>query len=153
MKSATVLMAVCASLAAMCAAGGQSAATDPLTLLPLPPADAALNLGEAMKLDATQVCKSTMRANFYTPAGGKVDAALAWYTANLHGFKHTHAYWSGRSQDTFYNADGTLMVSVTGTPAKQGQNADLYSVLYAKIQPGFAEKTIMSLNAQKVICP
>jgi len=146
-------MTVCASLAAMGAAGGQSAATDPLTHLPLPAADAALNLGEALKLDATQVCKSTMQANFYRPTGGKVDAALAWYTANLNRFKHTHAYWSGRSQDTFYSTDGTLMVSVTGTPAKEGQNTDLFSVLYAKIQPGFAEKTIMSLNAQKVICP
>lgn len=150
-KSVSVLLAACASLAAMPGLGAQSPTTDSLTSLPLP--DSPLNLGEPMKLDGTQVCRSTMQANFYTPPAGKVDAALAWYQAHLNGFKHTHAYWSGRSQDTFYNSGGTLLVSVTGNPAKDGQNTDLHSVLYAKIQPGFAERTIMSLNAQKVICP
>jgi hypothetical protein len=129
-----------------------SSAVDSLTNLPLPAGD-TLQLGEATKLQATSICASKMQADFFTPSGGKVDAALAWYAAHLNAFKRTHGYWSGRSQDTFYNAAGTLIVSVTGMPAKEGMIADVYSVLYARIQPGLAEKTILSLNAPKVVCP
>jgi hypothetical protein len=83
----------------------------------------------------------------------KVDAVLAWYAPRLSGFRKTHGYAAGRSQDTFYNADGTVIVSVTGEPGKEGENTNAYSVLYAKFQPGLSEKTIVEMNIQKVTCP
>jgi hypothetical protein len=90
--------------------------------------------------------------NFYTPSSGKVDAAIAWYSDSLKGFKHTHGYGSGRSQDTFYNAAGTLIVSITGFAAAPGQNTSVYSVIYATIQPAVAEKVIIGMNIQRVDC-
>lgn len=91
--------------------------------------------------------------NFYTRVSGKVDAAISWYSAHLQGFQHTHGYGSGRSQDTFYNATGTLIVSITGMPAAEGQNTEVYSVIYGTIQPGVSSKVMAGMNVQKVVCP
>ena len=128
---------------------------DPLTGLPLHPAtDSRLHLGnEPTRLPESQVCKSKMQADFYSVYDSKVNATLRWYDAHLPGFKKTHAYAANRSQDTFYKNDGTLLVSVTGSPGKEGENADTYSVLYAHFQPGLSEKAIVGLNQQKVVCP
>ena len=60
-----------------------------------------------------------MKADFYTIYDSKVDATLGWYGAHLPGFKKTHPYAANRSQDTFYKTDGTVLVSVTGSPAKK----------------------------------
>jgi hypothetical protein len=129
--------------------------TDPLTGLPLHPAtDSRLHLGnEPTQLPESQVCKSKMRADFYSVYDSDVKATLTWYDAHLPGFKRTHAYAANRSQDTFYKADGTVLVSVTGSPGKEGENTDTYSVLYANFQPGLSEKMILSLNQQKMVCP
>jgi hypothetical protein len=129
--------------------------TDPLTGLPLHPAtDSRLHLGnEPTQLPESQVCKSKMQVDFYSVYDSKVNATLAWYDAHLPGYKKTHAYAASRSQDTFYNTDGTVLVSVTGSPGKEGENMDTYSVLYARLQPGLPEKTIIALNQQRVVCP
>jgi hypothetical protein len=129
--------------------------TDPLTGLPLHPAtDSRLHLGnEPTQLPESQVCKSKMQMDFYSVYDSKVNATLAWYDAHLPGFKKTHAYAANRSQDTYYKTDGTVMVSVTGSPGKEGENMDTYSVLYARLQPGLPEKTIVGLNQQRVVCP
>jgi len=129
--------------------------TDPLTGLPLHPAtDSRLHLGnEPTQLPESQVCKSKMQVDFYSVYDSKVNATLAWYDAHLPGFKRTHAYAANRSQDTYYKADGTVLVSVTGSPGKEGENMDTYSVLYARLQPGLPEKTIVALNQQRVVCP
>jgi hypothetical protein len=129
--------------------------TDPLTGLPLHPAtDSRLHLGnEPTQLPESQVCKSKMQMDFYSVYDSKVNATLAWYDAHLTGFKRTHAYAANRSQDTYYKADGTVLVSVTGSPGKEGENMDTYSVLYARLQPGLPEKTIVGLNQQRVVCP
>jgi hypothetical protein len=82
----------------------------------------------------------------------KVDATLVWYGAHLRGFKKTHAYAANRSQDTFYNPEGTLAVSVTGSSGRAEENTETYSVVYARFQPDLPEKAIISLNRQKVIC-
>lgn len=128
---------------------------DPLTGLPLHPAtDSRLHLGnEPTRLPQSQVCKSKMQVDFYSVFDTKVNATLAWYDAHLPGFKKTHAYTANRSQDTYYKTDGTLIVSVTGSPGKEGENTDTYSVLYARLQPGLPEKTIVGLNEQSVVCP
>jgi hypothetical protein len=82
------------------------AASDSLTHLPLP-TESSLNIPRGpTNLPDVPVCKSKSQMNFYTPSSGKVDAAVAWYTSHLAGFKHTHGYGSGRSQDTFYNDRG-----------------------------------------------
>ncbi|MFZ0295381.1 MAG: hypothetical protein WAL52_17350 [Candidatus Sulfotelmatobacter sp.] len=129
--------------------------SDPLTGLPLHPAtDSRLHLGnEPTRLPQSQVCKSKMQVDFYSVFDTKVNATLAWYDAHLPGFKKTHAYTANRSQDTYYKTDGTLIVSVTGSPGKEGENTDTYSVLYARLQPGLPEKTIVGLNEQSVVCP
>jgi hypothetical protein len=127
---------------------------DPLTGLPLDPAtDSRLHLGnEPTKLPEAAVCKSKMQADFYSVYDSKVDATVAWYASRLSGFKKTHAYAANRSQDTFYNADGTIVVSVTGSAGKDGENTDTYSVLYARFQPGLSEKSILGMNQQKMVC-
>jgi len=94
-----------------------------------------------------------MQSDFYSVYDAKVDATLAWYEARLPGFKKTHAYAAGRSQDTFYKPDGTIIVSVTGSAGKEAETTDAYSVTYARLQPGLSEKSIISPNEQKLTCP
>jgi hypothetical protein len=127
---------------------------DPLTNLPVYPAtDSRLHLGnEPTRLPESNVCGSKMQTDFYSVYDSKVDATLGWYGAHLPGFKKTHAYAANRSQDTFYNPEGTSAVSVTGSSGRAEENTETYSVVYARFQPGLPEKTIISLNQQKVIC-
>jgi hypothetical protein len=129
--------------------------TDPLTGLPLYLAtDSRLHLGnDPTRLPETTVCQSRMQSDFYTVYDTKVDATLAWYESHLPGFRKTHAYAANRSQDTFYNADGTLAVSVTGSSGKAGENSETYSVVYSLFQPALPEKAIITLNQQRLICP
>jgi hypothetical protein len=129
--------------------------TDPLTGLPLYPAtDSRLHLGnDPTRLPESSVCQSKMQADFYTVYDSKVDATLVWVGDHLPGFKKTHAYAANRSQDTFYNAEGTLAVSVTGSSGKAGENTETYSVVYSRFQPALSEKAIISLNQQKLVCP
>ena len=128
--------------------------TDPLTGLPLHPAtDSRLHLGnEPTQLPKSEVCTSKMQVDFYSVYDSKVNATLAWYSAHLAGFRRTHAYAANRSQDTFYNLEGTLAVSVTGTSGKADENTETYSVAYSRFQPALPEKAIVGLNQQKVIC-
>ena len=126
---------------------------DPLTNLPLYPAtDSRLHLGnEPTRLRETNVCGSKMQTDFYTVYDSKVDITLGWYGAHLPGFKRTHAYAANSSQDTFYNPEGTLAVSVTGSSGKADENTETYSVVYTRFQPALPEKVIIGLNQQKVI--
>jgi len=135
-------------------AGSVTLTTDPLTNLPLDPAtDSRLHLGNApRRLPASQVCKSKMQSDLYSLFDVKMSATLAWYGTRLSGFHRTHAYAAGRSQDTFYNADGTLIVSVVGEPGKDGEDKDGSTVIYARLQPGLSEKTILGMNQQKIVC-
>ena len=144
-----------ATLSTMLANGviADEASTDPLTKLTLPTVDSVRIAGAPMQLPGTPVCKSTAQMNFYSDVKGKVDAAVAWYSTHLKGFQRTHGYASGRSQDTFYNADGTQIVSISGSPAAEGQNAEVYSIIYGKIEPGVSGKVIAGLNVQKMVCP
>ena len=129
--------------------------TDPLTGLPLyPGTDSRLQLGnEPTQLLESQVCQSKMQVDFYSVYDSKVNATLAWYDAHLPGFKKTHAHAANRSQNTYYKTDGTVLVSVTGSPGKEGENMETYSVSYARLQPGLSEKAIIALNQQRVVCP
>ena len=135
-------------------AGGRLLTTDALTGLPIYPAtDSRLHLGnEPTRLPETNICGSKMQTDFYSVYDSKVDATLGWYSAHLPGFKRTHAYAANRSQDTFYNLEGTLAVSVTGSSSKTDENTETYSVVYSRFQPALPEKAIIGLNQQKMIC-
>jgi hypothetical protein len=149
------LIAVVFSLSFVLSVSSATLTNDPLTGLPLIPATASrFHLGnEPTKLPDSTMCKSKMQTDFYSVFDTKVSATLAWYAARLPGFKKTHGYASDRSQDTFYNADGTIIVSITGDPGKDGEDTGAYGLVYAKFQPGLSEKTILSMNIQKVVCP
>ena len=128
--------------------------TDPLTGLPLYPATSnVVDPGDPMKLPETTICKSKMQTDFYSVYDAKVDATLAWCAAHLQGFKQTHAYADGRSQDAFYNSDGTILVSVTGSRGKEGENTATYSISYKKFTPGISETTILGMKERKIVCP
>jgi hypothetical protein len=156
MTKMSIAVALLATAFTLTASGGPKLLTsDPLTGLPLYPAtDSRLHLGnQPTVLPESTVCKSKMQADFYSIYDSKVDVTLAWYSARLSGFKKTHAYAADRSQDTFYKPDGTLVVSVTGSPGKDGENTDSYSVVYARFQPGLSERAVITLNQQKTVCP
>jgi hypothetical protein len=155
MKSSTILATTLVFCLVGIAGGHAKLLTaDPLTNLPLYPAtDSRLHLGnEPTRLRETNVCGSKMQTDFYTVYDSKVDATLVWYGAHLPSFKKTHAYAANRSQDTFYNSEGTLAVSVTGSSGKADENTETYSVIYTRFQPALPEKAIIGLNQQKVIC-
>jgi hypothetical protein len=134
-------------------AGAATLTTDPLTGLPLDPATDSRHLGnEPMRMHDSQICKSKMQGEFYSGVDSKVDATVAWYAAHLAGFHKAHAYAGGRSQDSFYNDTGTLVVFVTGSPGKEGENTDAYAVTYYRLEPGLPAKTILSFTQQKVTC-
>jgi len=152
----TIILAITLGFCLVALAGGNTKllTADPLTNLPLHPAtDSRLHLGnEPTRLPKSNVCGSKMQTDFYTIYDSKVDTTLGWYGAHLPGFKKTHAYAADRSQDTFYNPEGTLAVSVTGSSGKADENTETYSVVYSRFQPGLPEKAIISLNQQKVTC-
>ena len=126
---------------------------DPLTSLPLIPATKPpFGDNGPTELPSAQICKSQMRGNYYAVFNTKVSVTVSWYASRLPGFQKTHAFVSGRSQDTFYSADGTTIVSVTGDPGKDGEDATTYSVAYERLQPGLSAKTIIGINQQKIVC-
>jgi hypothetical protein len=134
-------------------AANKTLTTDPITGLPIVPSPDRLNLGnEPNVIPDTKICKSNAKMDFYSPNDIKVDATLAWYAAQLHGFKKTHAYASGRSQDTFYKSDGTMIVSITGEPGADGENTVVHTIVYGKFEPALAEKTIIAMNTQNIVC-
>src|ERR1700722_19213437 len=155
MKSSMFLALLLALCSVVIASGARLLTADPLTGLPLYPAtDSRLQLGnDPTRLPESNVCGSKMQADFYTVYDSKVDATLVWYSTHLPGFKKTHAYAANRSQDTFYNAGGTLAVSVTGSSGQAVENTETYSVVYSRFQPSLPEKAIIGLNQQKLICP
>jgi hypothetical protein len=136
-------------------AGPKPLTTDPLTGLPLyPPTDSRLRLGnDPIQLPESKVCKSKTQVDFYSVYDSKMDATLAGYAFRLPGFKKTQADAANRSQDIFYPSDGTLIVSVTGSVGKKGEDTDTYSVLYARFTPGLSEKTILGMNQKTNVCP
>jgi len=135
-------------------AGNKTLTADPLTGLPIVPSPDRLHLGnEPTVLPDTKICKSNAKMDFYSPNGIQVDATVAWYAAQLHGFQKTHAWTSNRSQDTFYKPDGTMLVSITGQPGVDGQNTDVHGIVYAKFEPAVTEKTILGMNTHNIVCP
>jgi hypothetical protein len=135
-------------------AASGSAKTDSLTGLPLYPAVSnRIDPGDPVKLPESHLCKSKVQTDFYSTYDAQMNETVAWCGTNLQGFKKTESYVDGRAHDTFYNADGTIIVSVTGSRGKQGENAATYSISYTKVTPGVPEKTILGMNEHKIVCP
>ena len=158
----TVLLAATMFVLCLTDATGQGKllTNDPLTGLPLIPAtdsgkhiaNLSYTYNEPSKMPDGQVCKSKMQANSYLLYNIKVDAAVAWYSPHLSGFKKVSGYESQRSQTAFYNSDGTIVVIVTGDSGAQGENTEVYSVAYERYQPGLSEKTITAVTQGKIVC-
>ena len=149
------MMAILACTLAFATGQGKLLTTDPLTGLPLyPGTDSGKGFGnEPDKMPNSTICKSKMQAEFYSLYKTKVDDAAAWYSAHLSGFKKFPGYDSQRTQIIFRNADGSVLVVVTGTPGAKGENVAAYSVSYQRYQPGISEKTVDSITFGKVVCP
>jgi hypothetical protein len=153
MKSTLVFVGLVAIGFGLSAKSADPGTTDPVTKLPLPTDGASVLLyGRPNTIDDVPVCKSKGTMNIYMGRSGTVSAAISWYASHLSGYKHVHGMGSGRSQDTFYNAAGTLVVAITGDPGPAGQDTKVYSVLYGTIQPGVSDKVIAGMNIQKVVC-
>ena len=133
---------------------GKLLTSDPLTGLPLIPAtDSGVHVGnEPTQMPDAQICKSKFQGNFYSLFNIKVDAAAAWYSSYLSGFKKVGGYASQRSQTAFYNSDGTIVVIVTGDKGAQGENTNAYAVAYERDQPGISEKAITALTRGNIVC-
>jgi hypothetical protein len=134
-------------------AGNKTLTIDPLTGLPIVSSPDRLHLGnEPTVLPVTKICKSDAKMNFYSPNDIKVNATVAWYAAQLTGFKKTHGSHDNRSQDTFYKPDGTMIVSITGERGTDVQDGDVHGIVYGKFEPALAEKTILGMNTQNIVC-
>jgi len=165
MKNALVVAAIFVLSLANAAGQGKTLTNDPLTGLPVIPTTVTKYGGnEPTKMPEAMVCNSKMQGNLYpliydifskdyNKANATVAAAVAWYASHLTGFKKVQGYDSRRSQDVFYNADGTILVIVTGSPGAKGESTDAYGVTYERYQPGLSEKTITGLTEGKTVCP
>jgi hypothetical protein len=145
------LAALCMALAVSAQTKTKLLTTDSPTGLPLSPAtDRGMNLGnEPTAMPGTTVCKSKTQAQFYSLFHRTTDAVVAWYTANLHGFKVANGTESDRAQVVFYKADGTVVVIVTGGPG----TPNAYSVAYERYTPGLSQKTIVGMTRGNIVCP
>jgi hypothetical protein len=139
-----------------CLAAAGQGNLDPLTGLRVIPAAETVVAGKSYgfqpgRMPEATVCKSEMKGEFFSILDSnvkdskvKVSTVVAWYAAHLPGFKKTQGYGSNRSQTIFSNADGTILVIITGDSAAQGQDTHTHSVAYEKYQPGLSAKTIES---------
>lgn len=135
MKSA-LLAAATAAMVLM------SPATDALTGLPLYP-----GTGDPSPLPKAQVCKSAMEGEFYyiNDSTVKVDPVVAWYASHLTGFRKYHSPKS--SQNTFFNSEGTLEVTVTA-----GINDTVHLISYGRFQPGLSARAAATFNQDNRHC-
>ena len=134
------------------AQGGKTLTNDPLTGFPIPPSEDRLHLGNAPQvMDPFQMCKSTMKSDFYSPSGLKMNATAAWYESKLSGFKKVTG-WKTRTTISFYKPDGTMGVSLTGKPAAQGQDSEVYAIVYATFTPALPEKVFIGMTTGNVDC-
>jgi hypothetical protein len=138
-----VLLAVLTCAAVLTFGVDARAANDPLTELPLYP-----GVADSHPLPKATICKSQMQGAFYIVRGNKVATVTDWYAKHLAGFKRYSAMTDGRSQETFFNVDGTQEVTVTGTP----DSTDVYSISYGRFQLGLPASQMAVFNTGKQVC-
>ena len=132
--------------AALAATALMAPATDQLTGLPLYP-----GAGGAIAMPESHICKSTFQGAFYTLTGAKVDAVNAWLAGHLTGFRFRTHPRTGKngSQDTFFNAAGTLEVTVTG---EKDDSGDAYAIAYGRFQPGLSTAAAGTWGQEHMVC-
>ncbi len=128
---------------AACVLASAASTNDPVTSLPVYP-----GMTDPDPLPKANVCRKAMQGDFYIVMGQKVDVVVDWYAKHLVGFKRYHAITGHRSQDTFFNSDGTQEVTVTGSP----NSTEVFSISYGRFQPGLAEPERASFNTGKQVC-
>jgi hypothetical protein len=124
-------------------AGGAASANDPVTSLPVYP-----GMTEPDPLPKANVCRKAMQGDFYMVMGKNVDVVVDWYARHLAGYRKYHAVTGHRSQDSFFNSNGTLEVTVTGSP----NSTEVFSISYGRFQPGLAGPERASFNTGKQVC-
>jgi hypothetical protein len=146
-----VVIAVAAG-ALSAVSAGKTLTNDPLTGLPIPPSEDKFNLGnEPMVMDPTQMCKSSMKMDFYSPNGIKMNATATWYESKLPGFKKVEG-WHNSTSIVFYKPDGTMSVAMTGKPAPQGQDTDVHGIVYSTFTPALSVKAFAGFTNGNVDC-
>ena len=128
---------------AACVFASAPSTSDPVTSLPVYP-----GVTDPDPLPKANVCRKAMQGDFYMVMGQKVDVVVNWYAKHLAGFRNYHAITDHRSQDTFFNSDGTQEVTVTGNP----NSTEVFSISYGRFQPGLSEPERASFNTGKQVC-
>ena len=124
-------------------ASSAASANDPVTSLPVYP-----GVTDSNPLPKASICRKAMQGDFYMVMAEKDDVVVGWYSRHLAGYKKYHAITDHRSQDTFFNSDGTQEITVTGSP----NNAEVFSISYGRFQPGLSEPERASFNTGKQVC-
>jgi hypothetical protein len=114
-----------------------------LTGLPVYP-----GMTETGPLPRTVLCKSQMSGDFYIVQGKITKDLTKWYTGALPGFKKFSSVVGETSQDTYFSADGTQEVAITGVR----NSPEAYSISYGRFQPGLPAIAMATFNSGKMIC-
>ena len=132
MKTIFLLGAMLVLCLGNAAGQGKLLTSDPLTGLPLISAtdsgkrldipNLSYTYNKPTQMPDAQIWNSKYQGNFYSLCNIKTNAAAAWYSSHLSGFKKTQGYGSGRAQIAFSNSDRTILVIVTGNMGAQGQD-------------------------------
>jgi hypothetical protein len=111
------------------------------------PVAPGLSQPDAMKPQS--FCKSQIIMSSSDAIGPlKVQTLVSWYAANLRGSKHFHSSDGGRSQDTFFTADGAGEVTITGTPG----NDEVFAVSFGRINPALKPGEMALFNTGRQSC-
>lgn len=164
MKTIPLMVALFALSSTSARAQSKALSNDPLTGLPIIPTTVSKFGGnEPTKIPDYTMCKSRMQANMYTlmsymftdhydKTKATVSSTVAWYASRLTGFRKVVGFDGKRSQNSFSNADGTVVVMVTGNAGAKGADTDAYGVTYYRFQPGLSQKSIVGMAQGNTIC-
>jgi hypothetical protein len=118
---------------------------DALTQLPLPAITEGILGNSPTEMPPATICKSRYRGNFYSPINATLESAVAWYVANLKGFRHIES--ADHSSHLFSDTQRSVIVIVTGKPG-----GDATSVAYEKYEPGLSEKALVGFINKSLDC-
>ena len=148
MKGTCIVLGLVLAGAQMSASGADTASPvhstkDKITGLPVYP-----GVTDPDPLPTTVVCKSQSSGHFFIVSGKNTREVANWYTTALPGFKRFSAVTGGTSQDTYFSADGTQEVTLTGRP----NSPEAYLISYRRFHPGLTTAAMASFNTGKMIC-
>ena len=148
MKGTCIVLGLVLAGAQMSASGADTASPvnstkDKITGLPVYP-----GVTETGPLPTTVLCKSQMSGDFFIVRGTNTRDLTNWYTCALRGFKKFSTVTGGTSQDTYFSADGTQEVTITGIR----NSPEAYSISYGRFHPGLPTSAMATFNTGKMIC-